>query len=811
MRHFLRNATHQHLTHGELITKFFTKTDIAVEKDITALFSILSCDDTWKIYRRYQDYHLLHLAITEADCPRLPRDDGLTVPLVAVNRVASQLMLDIKMSQLASWTTSILIYDESVDTETVQRIITSLSLPTLGRERSAAPVAVFKVNDTQREWERRASIMKLLKDFPVNRLGSNFIVAVSHEVVGVIMEVCKAVGLSHPETQWLYVIADSDAIINMSAFTSLLSEGENIAFVHNSRSSGVECEGGLLCHVHELLQSFVEALGVVIEDEEDFISQVSTEEWNAIQPSKRKRRSTLLDLMKAQLIETGRCDSCLTWTLEAGDTWGLEYQEHEEEETGQKIVRRLNPVGRWSPRDGLSMSSHLFPHLRKGFVGRDLTIISFHNPPWQIIKHNDTSQITEYKGLIFKIIDQLAENLNFRYTVIFPANNIPGWTNDSSLMKDSEDNRTRAFLVTDRIIEILRRKKVFLAAGAFVVTPNRKTLVNFTMPVSIQTATLLTARPREVSRALIFMHPFTYGTWACIATLIVMVTPVLNYFHRHSPYYEYYSKDNVKGGLSSHYNCLWYLYGALMQQGGMHLPEADSGRIIVGAWWLVVLVIVTSYGGNLVAFLTFPKYEVAVTNLEELLTRRGTVSWGILKDTATEQHLKEMDYPKYKSLFEGATIHEEQDDDLVSRVRSGSHVFIEWKLNLLKIMKKEFLSKNSCDFALGDEEFLEEQVAMMMQFGSPYLGLVNRELRRMHQAGLIYKWYLEYLPRKDRCWTTNRLLQATTHTVNLDDMQGSFFVLGLGCAFAMVLICMEQCYHTYKISKEKRVIKPFAS
>ena len=27
----------------------------------------------------------------------------------------------------------------------------------------------------------------------------------------------------------------------------------------------------------------------------------------------------------------------------------------------------------------------------------------------------------------------------------------------------------------------------------------------------------------------------------------------------------------------------------------------------------------------------------------------------------------------------------------------------------------------------GEEEFLEEQVAMMMELGSPYLGMVNRE------------------------------------------------------------------------------------
>jgi len=38
----------------------------------------------------------------------------VTVPLVATDHAMSQLMLDIKMSQLAAWTTSNVIYDDSV-------------------------------------------------------------------------------------------------------------------------------------------------------------------------------------------------------------------------------------------------------------------------------------------------------------------------------------------------------------------------------------------------------------------------------------------------------------------------------------------------------------------------------------------------------------------------------------------------------------------------------------------------------------------------------------------------------------------------
>lgn len=68
----------------------------------------------------------------------------------------------------------------------------------------------------------------------------------------------------------------------------------------------------------------------------------------------------------------------------------------------------------------------------------------------------------------------------------------------------------------------------------------------------------------------------------------------------------------------------------MINLGGAHLPNADSGRLIVCTWWLFVLVIVTTYSGNLVAYLTFPQMDTMVSSVADLMARKSQgYSWGI--------------------------------------------------------------------------------------------------------------------------------------------------------------------------------------
>lgn len=71
----------------------------------------------------------------------------------------------------------------------------------------------------------------------------------------------------------------------------------------------------------------------------------------------------------------------------------------------------------------------------------------------------------------------------------------------------------------------------------------------------------------------------------------------------------------------------------------MNLPKADSARLVVGTWWVVVMVVVATYSGNLIAFLTFPRMDEPIDTIENLLDRKIEFTWAYPNGSTLENYL----------------------------------------------------------------------------------------------------------------------------------------------------------------------------
>lgn len=65
-----------------------------------------------------------------------------------------------------------------------------------------------------------------------------------------------------------------------------------------------------------------------------------------------------------------------------------------------------------------------------------------------------------------------------------------------------------------------------------------------------------------------------------------------------------------------------------------------------------------------------------VKTVAELVHARGSMKWGMRGGTYLEEFIKDTDVEKYRQLYDGATFHPDENEDIVDDIRLGKDKFL---------------------------------------------------------------------------------------------------------------------------------------
>ncbi|KAL7015645.1 hypothetical protein ACKWTF_016567 [Chironomus riparius] len=340
-----------------------------------------------------------------------------------------QVILDTKARHTITWKSAILLYDNTFDRDMISRCVIALSrnFPDDSNEVQPLSVSIYRIRETTLDWNRRKFIRNLLKSLPTKFIGTNFLILVTTDLMQTIMEIARDLKMVDTFSQWFYIVSDTNYLHNnITSITSLIDEGNNIAFIYNFTRFDDDCVFGVKCHCNEVLRAFVLGLSKAIREEMAIYGQISDEEWEIIRPSKRERRDNILNSMIENLKKTSKCSNCTMWKVETADVWGTRYKSTVF--SGQTALERKNVqdsvfdfklihTGMWRPFEGLTMVDALFPHISHGFRRRIFHIVTYHNPPWQYIQANGTEITGTPHGVVIDILNEMSKKLNFTYVL----------------------------------------------------------------------------------------------------------------------------------------------------------------------------------------------------------------------------------------------------------------------------------------------------------------------------------------------------------------------------------------------------------
>ncbi|XP_032526298.2 ionotropic receptor 25a [Danaus plexippus] len=259
--------------------------------------------------------------------------------------------------------------------------------------------------------------------------------------------------------------------------------------------------------------------------------------------------------------------------------------------------------------------------------------------PWTLVKYSETGEpmLTEdgqpvYEGYCIELINKIAEELGFDYEIVTP--------------KIGTFGRRLPNGSWDGIIGDLMTGETDIAVAALTMTAEREEVVDFVAPYFEQTGILIVIRkPIRKTSLFKFMTVLRTEVWLSIVAALLLTGFMIWLLEKYSPYsarnnpgaYPYPTREFTLK------ESFWFALTSFTPQGGGEAPKALSGRTLVAAYWLFVVLMLATFTANLAAFLTVERMQTPVSSLEQL-ARQSRINYTVVEGSTVHQYFINMKF-----------------------------------------------------------------------------------------------------------------------------------------------------------------------
>ncbi|ESO85423.1 hypothetical protein LOTGIDRAFT_107877 [Lottia gigantea] len=382
-----------------------------------------------------------------------------------------------------------------------------------------------------------------------------------------------------------------------------------------------------------------------------------------------------------------------------------------------------------------------------------------------------------YEGYCMDIISELAMAMNFTI-------NMTGGSPDNEWGVDNGNGTWSG------LIGMLQREEVDLVAGPLTTIIAREKVMDFTFPFYHDFLSVLIKKPDpSLTKWRTMIDPFRWEVLLCIGISLVGASVILFLLEKWNPFYQREPYLNRYAGTHIFQDAFWYMFGAMLTQGGEHLPDSQAGRTMISTWWLFSIIMAATYSGNLIAFLTVTKDTAPFETLDQLIDN-GDYTWGLLGGSNNQMEFENSKIPVFQKAWKG--ILETADPDALSldhevhlaKVNVGDYGYISDRGGLQKRVLTD------CDLYLLPEKISPINYALALQNGSAYTEIFSKEMMAIYESGLLQIWQRQWWKQKKFC---RGPLQTEAKPIDLVDVQSSFYLIGVGLFLAAIALVIERC------------------